>query len=92
MAGLVAFPLPPRQLADAGDAQAAVCDPCPLPRPAADELGVASWAGSNVVAGWIRRSPDAVTGTVRVLDSNGRPAKVPVELPGARATSCGGWR
>jgi len=89
VAGLVAFPLPPRQLADAGDAQAAVCDPCPLPRPAADELGVASSASSNVVAGWIRRSPVAVTGTVRLLDSNGRPAKVPVELPGARATSCG---
>ena len=89
VAGLVAFPLPPRQLDQAGDAQAAVCDPCPLPRPAADELGVASSAGSSVVAGWIRRTPDAVAGTVRLLDRKGRPAKLPVELPGARASGCG---
>jgi copper transport protein len=89
VAGLVAFPLPPRQLDQAGDAQAAVCDPCPLPRPAADELGVASSAGSSVVAGWIRRSPGAVTGTVRVLDRKGRPVQGPVEVPGARASRCG---
>ncbi len=89
VAGLVAFPLPPRQLDQAGDAQAAVCDPCPLPRPAADELGVAGSAGSSVVAGWIRRSPQAVTGTVRLLDRKGRPAKLPVELPGARVSGCG---
>ena len=89
VAGLVAFPLPPRQLDQAGDAQAAVCDPCPLPRPAADELGVAGSAGSSVVAGWIRRTPEAVTGTVRLLDRKGRPAKLPVELPGARSSACG---
>jgi putative copper export protein len=89
VAGLVAFPLPPRQLDQAGDAQAAVCDPCPLPRPAADELGVAGSAGSSVVAGWIRRSPQAVTGTVRLLDRKGRPATLPVELPGARVSGCG---
>ena len=81
-AALVAFPLPPRQLDDAGRAQAAVCDPCPLPRPAADELAVADAAGSQVVAAWIRRTPEAVTGTVRVLDSRGRPSRVPVELAG----------
>jgi hypothetical protein len=45
--------------------------------------------GSSVAAGWIRRSPRAVTGTVRLLDRKGRPARVPVELPGARASSCG---
>jgi copper transport protein len=89
VAGLVAFPLPPRQLDQAGRAQAAVCDPCPLPRPSAEELGVATDAGSNVVAGWIRRGDDAVTGTVRVLDRDGDPAKLPVELPRARVTSCG---
>ncbi len=88
-AALVAFPLPPRQLTDAGRAQAAVCDPCPLPRPAADELAVADSAGSQVVAAWIRRTPEAVTGTVRVLDSRGRPSRVPAELPGARSESCG---
>jgi len=89
VAGLVAFPLPPRQLDQADRAQAAVCDPCPLPRPAAGELGVADSAGSNVVAGWIRRADDGITGTVRVLDRDGDPAKLPVELPGARVTSCG---
>src|SRR4051794_10920327 len=40
VAALVAFPLPPRQLADADGAPASVCDPCPLPRPAPDELAV----------------------------------------------------
>ncbi len=89
VAGLVAFPLPPRQLDQAGQAQAAVCDPCPLPRAKADELGVADAAGSSVAAGWIRRSPDAVTGTVRLLDRKGAPARVPLELPGARTTACG---
>ena len=61
----------------------------PAPRPAADELGVADSAGSSVVAGWIGRTPDAVTGTVRLLDRKGAPARVPVELPGARTSSCG---
>jgi len=89
VAGLVAFPLPPRQLVQAGRAQAAVCDPCPLPRPAADELAVASSAGSHIVAAWVRRTPRAVTGTVRLLDRRGRPSGVPVELPGARAAPCG---
>ena len=89
VAGLVAFPLPPRQLAQAGQARAAVCDPCPLPRPAADELGVADSAGSHVVAGWVRRTPQAVTGTVRLLDRRGRPTGVPVELPGAQTAPCG---
>ena len=89
VAGLVAFPLPPRQLAQAGQAQAAVCDPCPLPRPAADELAVAGSAGSHVVAAWVRRTPQAVTGTVRLLDRRGRPSAVPVELPGASGEPCG---
>jgi hypothetical protein len=90
VAGLVAFPLPPRQLDQAGQAQAAVCDPCPLPRPVADELGVAGSAGSHVVAAWIRRTDGAVTGTVRVLDRKGRPGRVPVDVPAAAATSaCG---
>jgi copper transport protein len=82
VAALVAFPLPPRQLADADGAPASVCDPCPLPRPAADELGVADHAGSQIVAGWIRRTPQAVTGTIRVLDTKGRPSKLPVKVEG----------
>ncbi len=88
VAALVGFPLPPRQLDAAGDAQTAVCDPCPLPRPAADELAVADSAGSQVVAAWIRRAPEAVTGTVRALDSRGRPSRAPVE-PAGDAGGCG---
>jgi copper transport protein len=88
VAGLVAFPLPPRQLDQAGEARAAVCDPCPLPRPATDELAVADAAGSHIVAAWIRRTPDAVTGTVRTLDVRGRPSDVPLELAGAGG-ACG---
>lgn len=61
VAALVAFPLPPRQLADTDEAVAArpACDPCPLPRPAGDELAVAERAGSHVVAGWLRRDSRA---------------------------------
>jgi len=89
VAGLVAFPLPPRQLDQAGRAQAAVCDPCPLPRPAADELGVASSAGPYVVAGWIRRKGEGAAGTVRVFDRDGKPAKVRVEVADGGTSSCG---
>jgi hypothetical protein len=89
VAALVAFPLPPRQLAQAGDAQAAVCDPCPLPRPAADELGVAEAAGSQIVAAWVRRGPSAVTGTVRVLERRGRPSRAPVTVAGAQPCGAG---
>jgi copper transport protein len=89
VAALVAFPLPPRQLAETGTALASVCDPCPLPRPAPDELGVAGQAGSQVVAAWVRRTPAGVTGTVRALDSDGRPSRVPLDVPGGGARVCG---
>jgi copper transport protein len=88
---LVAFPLPPRQLADAGEAVAAApaCDPCPLPRPVPDELAVAEQAGSHVVAGWLRRDAGVVAGTVRLLDRQGQPSRSPLEVVGARQRSCG---
>jgi len=91
VAFLVAFPLPPRQLGEADEARAAApaCDPCPLPRPAADELAVATQAGSHLVAAWVRRSPTAVTGTVRVRDIHGRPARVPVRIAAATLSGCG---
>lgn len=87
---LATFPLPPRQLADA-DAVVALpaCDPCPLPRPAPNELAVADDAGRFVVAGWLRRDVKGVTGTIRVLDYKGRPADVPFATRGSRATRCG---
>lgn len=89
---LVTFPLPPRQLGEADEARAAAtpaCDPCPLPQPAADELSVADQAGRQLVAAWIRRRPDAVTGSVRLLDYRGRPPRVPVRVLDAATTSCG---
>lgn len=87
---LATFPLPPRQLADA-DAVVALpaCDPCPLPRPAPNELAVADDAGRFVVAGWLRRDGTGVTGTIRVLDYKGRPAGVPFSIRGSRETRCG---
>ncbi|MGH2950091.1 MAG: copper resistance D family protein, partial [Solirubrobacteraceae bacterium] len=92
VAVLVAFPLPPRQLADADEeaiAAAAPCDPCPLPKPKADELPVAEQAGSQLVAGWLRRDDGQVTGTVRVIDIRGQPARGPFEVLGARQSGCG---
>jgi copper transport protein len=89
---LVAFPLPPRQLGDADEARAnpgAPCDPCPLARPAPDELAVADRAGRYLVAAWIRRRPDAIAGTIRAIDYQGRPATVPVRIVDAAMTACG---
>jgi copper transport protein len=88
---LVAFPLPPRQLADADEAVAAApaCDPCPLPAPARDELPVAGQAGSVLVAGWLRRDGERITGTVRALDLRGKPPAGPLDVLGAVQTDCG---
>lgn len=89
---LVGFPLTPRQLDEATEAAAAAapaCDPCPLPKPAGDELAVGQNAGTHVVAAWVRRGPRAVTGTIRVIDRAGRAAKAPVTAPGLRTEPCG---
>mgnify|MGYP003288045518 CR=1 FL=1 len=76
VAFLVAFPLPPRQLGEADEAVAAgpPCDPCPLPRPEANELSVAEHAGSRLVAGWLRAEGGGVSGTLRVLNVDGKPS------------------
>jgi copper transport protein len=94
---LVAFPLPPRQLGEADEAEAAPsapCDPCPLPRPAPDELAVADRAGRQLVAAWLRRDQDVLSGTVRTLDYRGRPSRVPVRVSGGTTVTCGQgcWR
>jgi copper transport protein len=91
VAVLVAFPLPPRQLGDADEALAAAspCDPCPLPRPKADELAVAEQAGSQLVAAWLRREDGRIEGTVRVLDIQGKPTRTPIRVLDARQDSCG---
>lgn len=94
VAGLVAFPLPPRQLGEADQARAAEpasanCDPCPLPRAGPRELPVAVGAGSKLVAAWVRREPGAATGVVRVIDFRGRPDRSRYRVAGALARGCG---
>jgi copper transport protein len=88
---LVAFPLPPRQLAEAGEVAAPgqACSPCAQPEPRTDELAVADQAGSQVVAGWLRRDGERVSGAVRVLDVQGRPSPAPFRVLGARQRACG---
>lgn len=89
---LVAFPLPPRQAADAARAQAAAvpaCDPCSQRPAGPDELAVADNAGSFIVAGWIRAAGAATTAEVRVLGRNAAPADVDARVQGARQRSCG---
>jgi copper transport protein len=90
VSALVAFPLPPSQLGEAGEAEAAApCDPCPQPKASADELPVAEQAGSRVAAFWLRREGAEVSGSMRLLDSNERPVDAPVELDGGELESCG---
>lgn len=87
---LATFPLPPRQFGEASAALSVpACDPCPLPRPAADELAVATGAGRYLVAGWLRRDGARVTGTVRVLNYKNRPSAVTFAVQNARQSTCG---
>lgn len=89
---LVGFPLPPRQLSDSAEARAAsaaACSPCPLPRPVPGQLAVADRAGSDVVAGWLRRGASGLSGEIRAFDVHGRPARDSFEVRGTRQTSCG---
>lgn len=91
-AALVAFPLPPRQLGEAGNAEAnagAACNPCPLRAPRADELTVADQAGSSIAAFWLRRSGDRLIGSVRLLDANEKPVDASLRLLGGNVESCG---
>jgi hypothetical protein len=89
---LVAFPLPPRQLAateDAAASQTAACDPCPQRAPTAGEVAVAESAGTHVVAAWVRATPSGTTGEVRVLGRRARPSAAPVKLIGVDQAGCG---
>lgn len=87
---LVAFPLSPSQLGEARDAQAASpCDPCPLPRPAADQLAVAADAGMQLVGAWSSRDGERLSGEVRVLGPDGKPSQAPFRVLGARTEPCG---
>jgi copper transport protein len=89
---LAVFPLPPRQLDRASGALNSVpgCDPCPLPPPAADELPVAGQGGSRVVAAYVRRRPGGgLSGSIRVLDILGKPARGPIKVAGGTVVPCG---
>ncbi|MGH2954947.1 MAG: copper resistance D family protein, partial [Solirubrobacterales bacterium] len=88
-AALVAFPLPPQQLAEGEAAEAGACSPCPVPQPDADELAVADDAGSRVVGFWLRRDGDRLEGTLRLFDTGSRPAEAAVRAPGAELADCG---
>lgn len=90
-ATLVAFPLPPRQLAEASDAPAAVppCDPCAQPAPRGDELAVAEQAGPSIAAAWLRRDGDQLTGRLRILDRDAKPVGAAVSVTGAEMRACG---
>lgn len=94
VAALVAFPLPPQQLGESDKAEAAACDPCPLPRASSGELPVAEQAGSRMAAFWLRREHGELSGTLRVYDYNARPVDTEVGIAGAALESCdtGCWR
>jgi copper transport protein len=93
---LVAFPLPPRQLTEAGEAEAAApCSPsCPLPVPGPDQLAVASHLGPNIAAFWLRREGETVDGSMRLLDLSEKPVDASVDVFGGSAEECGNgcWR
>ena len=95
---LALFPLPPRQLGEAEEAEAArgavVCDPCPQPKPKRGELAVAEHAGSSIAAFWLRREPDGLRGELRLLGLNLKPRAVAARIEGGSQRSCGRgcWR
>jgi copper transport protein len=95
-AALVAFPLPPRQLGEADEAQAAApCRPsCPLPAASASQLPVAEQTGSRIAAFWIERTDGSLSGTLRLLNVKSKPVEASVEVPGAELSGCGAgcWR
>jgi copper transport protein len=91
VAALVAFPLPPRQLTEADEAQAAApCTPsCPLPAASKDQLAVAEQAGPRIVAFWLQHDRKHLSGTIRLLNLKSKPLDAAIELPGANLTDCG---
>ena len=95
VAVLVAFPLPPQQLGEADEAEAAApCEGCPLPRARDDQFVVAEQAGSQIAAFWLRRDAAGLSGTLRLLDKDAEPTEAPVRLAGGALEACGEgcWR
>lgn len=95
---LVAFPVPPRELGESGEALAAApaCDPyCPFAQPAPDELAVGAPAGPYTAGAWISRDGGRASGTLRVVTGDRQPAPVTAAIAGARREEpCGEacWR
>jgi putative copper export protein len=97
---LVAFPLPPRQLQESDQAEAAgagsqpPCNPCPLPRPRADQLAVAEHAGSSSGAVWLGKDGAGLSGRLQLIGLNQRPVRTKPRLAGASLSPSGpgSWR
>jgi hypothetical protein len=91
---LAVFPLPPRQLGEADEAQAGspgavACDPCPQPKPRHGELAVAEQAGSSIAAFWLRQDASGLRGELRLLGRDLAPRQADVRIPGASQRGCG---
>ena len=92
-AALVAFPLPPQQLGEADQVEAAVaCDPCPLPPARPGELAVAEQAGPSVAAFWLHRDGERLSGTLRVIDDDAEPSSVALASGELEECGSGCWR
>lgn len=96
-ATLVAFPLPPRQLQETDEAEAAApppCSPCSLRKPRPAELAVAEQAGSRIAAVYLRHDRGGLAGDLFLLGSDAEPVNPPVRLRGGRLDPCGAgcWR
>jgi copper transport protein len=90
VAVLVAFPLPPRQLGSANQAEASTpCEPfCPLPNASVVQLPVATHAGPDIAAFWLQPEGPELVGTMRLLDLNLRPVAASVEVDGQAQAPC----
>jgi copper transport protein len=90
---LAVFPLPPRQLGDAEEAEAAggraACDPCPQPKPRPGELAVAEQTGSSIAAFWLGRERSGLRGELRLLGRDLEPRQAEVRIEGASQRGCG---
>lgn len=87
---LVAFPLPPRQLAAAQPIGASsACNPCPLASARDDQLAVADHLGPAIVAVWLDRVPGGLHGRLRLLGDRLGTLPGPPRIPGAEPIACG---
>ena len=87
---LVAFPLPPRQLAGVAKVVAGpACNPCPLPSAKDDQLAVADHVGPAIAAVWLKRESNGLSGRLRLLGDQLKPVPGRPTIPGAALSSCG---